>query len=97
VRGFILDDDDRLRRDIIERLMCDLAVDLAAAARRHGRETGAFASELAALEPMVEDGFVEIADERITVTEAGRPFVRAVAATFDRYFRHGEARHSMAV
>ena len=97
VRGIVLDDDDRLRRDIIERLMCDLAVDLAAIARSRGRETGGFASELAALAPMREDGFVEISDERITVSEAGRPFVRAVAANFDRYFQHGQARHSMAV
>ncbi len=96
-RGLMLDDEDRLRRDIIERLMCDLAVDLADMSRRRGRGPGAFAAELAALQAMQEDGFVDISGERIAVTREGRPLVRAVAAVFDRYLTSGTGRHSMAV
>jgi oxygen-independent coproporphyrinogen-3 oxidase len=43
------------------------------------------------------EGFVRIDDRRITVTHAGRPFVRLVAAAFDAYLAHGKARHSLAV
>ena len=34
---------------------------------------------------------------RIRVTEAGRPFVRVVAATFDAYLQQGGQRHARAV
>ncbi len=97
LRGLVLDDEDRLRRDVIESLMCNLAVDLADMARRRGRGTGAFTAELAALQTMQEDGFVEMTGERIAVTREGRPLVRAVAAIFDRHLKAGAARHSMAV
>ncbi len=97
LRGLVLDDEDRLRRDVIESLMCNLAVDLADMARRRGRGTGAFTAELAALQTMQEDGFVEMTGERIAVTREGRPLVRAVAAVFDRHLTSGAGRHSMAV
>lgn len=96
VRGIALTADDRLRRAIIERLMCELAVDLEAVAGRHGVEPHAFADELAALAPLAADGFVAVDGARIAVTEAGRPLARTVAAVFDRYLGRGRARHSRA-
>src|SRR5262249_42617146 len=36
VKGYHLTDDDRLRADIIERIMCDFGVDLGAVCARHG-------------------------------------------------------------
>jgi oxygen-independent coproporphyrinogen-3 oxidase len=90
VRGIEISDEDRLRRSIIERLMCDLAVDLDGA-------TGRFASELEALAPLAADGLVEITGSVIRVPPAGRALVRAVCAAFDRYLEPGAARHSRAV
>ena len=40
VRGIALTPDDRLRRDIIERVMCDLEVDLDGLAGKHGADPG---------------------------------------------------------
>lgn len=85
----------RLRRDVIERLMCDLRVDLDAVAVRHGRPVGSFEPELAALSAMRADGLVAVSGGVVTVTEAGRPFLRVAAAAFDRYL--GGGRHSVAV
>ena len=96
-RGLALDDDDRLRRDIIERLMCDLAVDLGAVCRKWRASPDKFAGELAALRPMRDDGLVRITGRRIRVTEEGRPLVRAVCAVFDRYLKTQGQRHSQAV
>ncbi|MGZ9034306.1 MAG: coproporphyrinogen III oxidase, partial [Rhodospirillales bacterium] len=96
-RGLALDDDDRLRGEIIERLMCDLEVDTAAICRRHGAEPEAVGRSLAALGPLAEDGLVEVDGARVGVTEAGRPFVRLAAAAFDAYLGAGQARHSRAV
>ena len=91
-RGIALTDEDRIRRTVIERLMCDLSVDLEKAAP--GRN---FTAELAELAPLIVDGLVVVEGNRISVTERGRALVRVVAATFDGYLHKGRARHSRAV
>jgi oxygen-independent coproporphyrinogen-3 oxidase len=96
-RGVALSDEDRLRRDIIERLMCDLAVDLAAVGARHGRAPEAFRPELARLDPLVADGIARRDGWTVAVTEDGRPLARAVAAVFDAYLDAAPARHAQAV
>jgi oxygen-independent coproporphyrinogen-3 oxidase len=96
-RGIAVTDEDRLRRDIIERLMCDLEIDLDIVAGRHGRSGADFEGELASLSPLEADGLVTVEGHRIVVTEEGRTLVRAVCAAFDRYLKAGEQRHSKAV
>lgn len=96
-RGFALGDEDRLRRAVIERLMCDLAVDLAAICRRHGRPAGHFAPELARLAELAQDGIVEIRGAELRIPEAARPFMRLVAAVFDAYLPLSSAAHAKAV
>ena len=83
MKGLALSDDDRLRGEIIERLMCDLAVNLDAVEGGAAR----FANELAALKPLADDGLLTIAGARITITERGRPYVRIAAAAFDAYLK----------
>ena len=96
-RGCRLSDDDRLRRTVIENLMCRLKVDLSGLCAGHDAEPADFAEEIAALDDMAADGLVEIDGNEIRVTEAGRPLVRSAAAVFDRYLKAGTARHSRAV
>lgn len=96
-KGIAIDDDDRRRRAVIERLMCDFVVDLAKIEAAFGPDPEGFTSEMAALAPLVDDGLVEIDPRRVRVTESGRPFVRTVCAAFDRYLDAGRARHSRAV
>jgi len=100
VRGAALSSDDRLRRDVIERLMCDLDVDLEAAAARHGADAaGLKAAADRGLRPFVADGLASWNGRRIAVSAAGRPFVRSIAALFDAYLdRAGDKpRHARAV
>jgi oxygen-independent coproporphyrinogen III oxidase len=96
VRGFQLSADDRLRRDIIERLMCGLEVDLEATVAAHGANQS-FAAEMSRLDDMAANGAVEIAGSRVRVSERGRPWMRTVASVFDRYLETGKGRHSRAV
>jgi oxygen-independent coproporphyrinogen-3 oxidase len=96
-RGVAISEDDRLRRDIIERLMCTLEVDPEEVCRGRGLGHGVFAAERERLKGLAEDGLVELEGTRIRVTEAGRPFVRVVAAAFDAYLRQEGQRHSSAV
>ena len=89
--------DDRLRRALIERLMCDLRVDVAEVAAAHGCGVEVFAAEIHRLQPLQADGLIECQGHEVRLTEVGRPFVRAVAAVFDRYLVTQAARHSKAV
>jgi len=96
-RGIRLSDEDRLRRAVIERLMCDLAVDTGAVATAFGAPADRFRAELAGMADLVADGVAVIEGGRVTVPEAARPLVRIVAARFDARLGGGEGRHSRAV
>ncbi len=96
-RGITLSTDDRLRRSIIERLMCDLEVDLGRHCHAFGANTSLLDKEVAALRPLIDDGLIEMRGHEIRVTERGRPLVRVVASVFDRYLKNSTARHSLAV
>jgi oxygen-independent coproporphyrinogen III oxidase len=97
VKGFALEPEDRLRRAVIERLMCDLTVDVGALAERHGRPVSHFDAELSGMGDLVDDGVVAVAGRRLTLPETARPLMRIVAARFDTYLGSGPARHSRAV
>jgi oxygen-independent coproporphyrinogen-3 oxidase len=96
-KGVALSDEDRMRRDIIERLMCDLHVDLSAEAGRYGESAAHFEAELETLEPMIADGLVTVDKDRIQITKTGQPLMRTVCAVFDSYLETGAGRHSRAV
>jgi oxygen-independent coproporphyrinogen-3 oxidase len=93
VRGIALTRDDRLRAAIIERVMCHNAVDLELLCREHRVDPEAYVASLD-LQNLERDGLIRRAGARITVTEAGRPFVRFVCAAFDRHFAGTAGRHS---
>jgi len=96
-KGKALSADDRLRADVIERLMCSYAVDLDAVTAAHGTTPAALADAFDALQDLVADGIVAMDGMRIRMTEDGRPFVRVAAAAFDAYLPRAAARHSVAV
>jgi len=93
--GIALTPEDRLRAHVIERIMCDFAVDLNEVPGNG--MTRDFDAELEALVPLAAEGLVQLDGKRILVTEPGRPFVRLVAAAFDAYRANAAARHSAAV
>ncbi len=95
-RGSALTAEDRLRRDIIERLMCDLRVDLGELCTAHDSGADRFAAELSKLDALANDGLVERVGYNINVPERMRPFVRTVCAVFDAYISDDDMRFSRA-
>ena len=85
VRGVRLEDDDRVRATIIEQIMCTMQVDVDQIILDHDLPASSFDTELSRLAPMMRDGLVSMTARHVRVTEKGRPFVRHVAAVFDRY------------
>jgi oxygen-independent coproporphyrinogen-3 oxidase len=88
VRGLVVSEEDRLRRNIINRLFCALAVDKAAVEADHGvRFDEHFAYELEQLAAMEKDGLVKLTPGAIKVTTLGQPLLRNIAMVFDAYVR----------
>lgn len=96
-RGVALTQEDRMRRWVIERLMCDFAVPLEELMHRFGPPAEAVTAEMLGVAFEDHDGLVDFDGECFTMTEKGRPFVRSIAAAFDSYLAAGKARHSLAV
>jgi oxygen-independent coproporphyrinogen-3 oxidase len=99
VKGYELTAEDRLRADVIMRLMCDLALDFDATGQKWGidfREH--FAAALKQLEELAQDGLLEWNAAGFRVTERGRLFIRNLAMCFDAYLQpESESRYSRTV
>ncbi len=94
VRGVAVTEEDRLRARLIERVMCDFALDLSAtepASQRILRQA------LDRMAPLKEAGLVRQDAGRLYATPAGQRFVRQVAACFDAFQVSAANRHSTTV
>ncbi len=97
VKGVELSVEDKLRRSIIERLMCDMHVDVEAACLNFGFDAGFLDAELLNLAPLSNDGLIDAHNREVKVTEIGRPLVRQIAAVFDGYLETPHGRHSSGI
>jgi len=98
LRGRELSEEDARRREIIMRVMCHLGLDYAALSREFGFDFAArYATELARLKPLAEDGLVQLSPAGLKVTELGRLFLRNIAVCFDAYYAPEAKRHSRTV
>lgn len=96
-RGHALSGQDQLRARVIEQIMCDGSVDLAAAGRELGFAGDWYAQEIPELLQMQEDGLLTYEGGKLTLAAEGLPLARVVASVFDTYLRNSTARHSVAV
>ena len=86
-----------MRSEVIERLMCDLAVDPGKIAQKHGFTAEIFADVEMNLERAVDAGIARVDGSRISVPPQHRLFLRTVAAVFDTQFVAAPNRHAKAV
>ncbi|MCC8394227.1 oxygen-independent coproporphyrinogen III oxidase [Paraburkholderia sp. MMS20-SJTR3] len=85
-RGIRLSADDRLRRDVITQIMCNLELRFDEFEAAYGiRFAEAFAPELERLRPFEDDGLISLGSRKLEVRMAGRMLVRNIAMVFDRY------------
>lgn len=102
-RGLLLDDDDVLRAQVIQQLLCGAAIDRAQIAERYNIDFDQyFGDDLTRLAPLVADGLVEFKGSCIVATSRGRLMLRIIAMCFDRYLPSQSAaenrpRHSRAL
>lgn len=96
VRGYALSAEDRLRGAIIERIMCDHAVDVGAVCQSQGADAKALLATVP-LAPLERDGLIIREGDAVRLTPTAYPLVRSVAAAFDAHLASTEARHAPAV
>lgn len=85
-KGFDLNSDDLLRRQIIMTLMCSAPVEIDAINSEYGIDFNTyFAREMSLLKQYEEAGLITIDPTAIRVTPKGRLFVRASGMVFDKY------------
>jgi oxygen-independent coproporphyrinogen-3 oxidase len=96
-RGHALTQQDNLRAHVIERIMCDGKVDLAAAGKAFGYTEDWYVPEQESLAELQRDGAVICNGSKLTLTPEGVRLSRVVASVFDTYLRNSSVRHSIAV
>ncbi|HXR47185.1 MAG TPA: oxygen-independent coproporphyrinogen III oxidase [Candidatus Limnocylindrales bacterium] len=98
-RAYFVTDEDKIRRETIMRVMCDLSLDFAAMSQKLGINFEQhFSRELAALAPFEADGLVKRNPAGLEVTDAGRLFIRNIAMCFDNTLApEGQRRHSKTI
>ena len=97
VKGYALTDDDRLRAEIIERIMCDFGVDLDQICARHGSVPETMLKSSPRLQDLISDGIVELDGASLALADDSRFLVRSVAAAFDAHLDGSKQLHSRAV
>jgi oxygen-independent coproporphyrinogen-3 oxidase len=97
-RGYSSDQDDLLRHDIIQNLVCHLRIDTEAIANAWEIDFEEyFADEVRNLDEMQQDGLLEVTKGEIRVLDTGRLLVSNICEVFDRFQRqqgHGELSRS---
>jgi oxygen-independent coproporphyrinogen-3 oxidase len=87
-RGVCLTVEDRLRRGIIESIMCHGRIRFREYEERFGIDfKDHYAAELEHLEHLADDGLLVMNEDGFEVTAAGRLLVRAIAMIFDEYLQ----------
>ncbi|UUY07240.1 oxygen-independent coproporphyrinogen III oxidase [Pseudomonas sp. J452] len=86
LRGLQCNQDDRIRRAVIQQLICEFQLDFTTIEAQFNID---FRSYFAPLWPQLQqqarDGLIDLSDSGIDVRPAGRLLVRAVCMLFDRY------------
>jgi oxygen-independent coproporphyrinogen-3 oxidase len=85
-RGLLCNADDRLRRAVIQQLICTFSLEFAQIEHAFNIDFQGYFGELwPQLQGMADDGLIDLDNERITVLPAGRLLVRSVCMVFDAH------------
>jgi len=85
-KGILVDDDDLKRAAVIQALMCYDSLSFDDFGAEHNIDFRSyFSEEIKRLEPLVDDGLIELDGSGVAITQKGRLLLRSIAMVFDRY------------
>lgn len=93
-KGIEISEEDKIRKKIIDEIMCYLEVDLNKICKTFNLEKGYFASEIKALEELKKDNLIKIEKNKITINQSFPQISRIVASFFDKYLEDNNKKHS---
>jgi oxygen-independent coproporphyrinogen-3 oxidase len=100
-KGYILNEDEQITREVISQLMCNYTIDWQNMCERlnitEDKIKSAINYDEAALKKFAEDGIIAYNDEYISILPDATPFVRNVAASFDRLLPTRENKYSRSI
>jgi oxygen-independent coproporphyrinogen-3 oxidase len=99
-KGIAVDDDDLIRADVIQALMCYDRLDFDAFGTEHAINfRDYFKAEIGRLPILAGDGLIDLDADSITITAKGRLLLRSIAMVFDRHIDEAgnERRFSKAI
>lgn len=97
-RGILLTAEDRRRRTLIMRLMCERRLDYAALSAQLGVDVAsAYRSEIESLADLEADGLLRRSDRGVEILPRGVPLLRVAAMRFDAGLDAGPRRHAQTV
>lgn len=87
-KGFTLNQDDKIRRDVIKQLICHFNLNKTTIENRYQiKFDDYFAEDLQLLAPLVKDGLVENKADSLIVSAKGQMLIRNICMCFDSYMR----------
>jgi oxygen-independent coproporphyrinogen-3 oxidase len=90
-KGIEVDDDDLIRADVIQALMCYDELNFKEFGNKHSIDfVDYFANEIDRLRPLADDGLIELDASGVTMTQKGRLLLRSIAMVFDRYINQAQ-------
>lgn len=90
-KGVYLSDDDHIRRDVINDLICNFKLHFEKINSTFAIDCkDYFKSELEDLKPMQSDGLLEVDDRGIVIRTQGRMLVRRICMVFDKYISNDQ-------
>ncbi len=100
MRGMELNEDDQIRREIIQALMCHFEIDKVAFGKEFKIDFDQyFAVEQAELREYEREGLLTMSAGHVSVTPKGRMLIRNICMVFDKYLRTRQehARYSKVI
>lgn len=90
-KGYLLNEDDILRRNVIMKIMCDFEIDFSSVNESFNIDSKKYFSKgIEKLKPMIADELLTFNDNKIKVTEKGRMVIRNIAMCFDGYIERNQ-------
>ena len=87
-RGVVLNEEDKIRKYVIMEMMANFSFDIKRFEEKFGIDfKEKFKNELKEMQEFVDEGLVEITDDKITVNKTGSLLIRNIVLPFDEYFK----------
>jgi len=98
VKGLIINQDDKIRRELIMELICHFEVSISSLEQRYSINfKNYFANSLEKLDEMQNDGLVVLTNDSIKVMDKGKLLVRNICMIFDNYLKSGSTSFSKTI